>query len=51
MTKSSYWYKGNQYYNSLVYQLWIGDKCSICTENYQEVYQTWERLVNESKIR
>ena len=51
MTKSSYWYKSNQYYNSPVYQLWIGDKRSICMENYQEVYSIWERLVNESKDR
>lgn len=51
MTKSSYWYKNNQYYNSPVYQLWIGDKRDICMENYQEVRQKWERLVNESKNR
>lgn len=49
MTKSSYWYYNNQYFNSPVYQLWIGDKRDICINNYQEVYKKWERLVNESK--
>lgn len=49
MTKSSYWYHNNQYFNSPVYQLWIGDKRDICINNYQEVYKKWERLVNESK--
>ena len=52
MIKRPYWYKGNyQYYDSPVYQLWIGDKRSICTENYQEVYKIWERLVSEGKNR
>lgn len=51
MTKSSYWYHNNQYFNSPVYQLWIGDKRDICMENYQEVYKKWERLVSESKAR
>lgn len=51
MTKSSYWYHNNQYFNSPVYQLWIGDKRDICMGNYQEVYKKWERLVSESKAR
>lgn len=51
MTKSSYWYHNDQYFNSPVYQLWIGDKRDICINNYQEVYKKWERLVSESKAR
>ena len=52
MIEKPCWYKGNyQYYGSSVYQLWIGDKRSIYTENYQEAYKIWERLVSESKNR
>ena len=52
MIKIPCWYKGDyQYYGSPVYQLWIGDKRSICMENYQEVYKIWERLVSEGKNR
>lgn len=51
MTKTSYWYHNNQYFNSLVYQLWIGDKRDVCINNYQEVHKKWERLVSESKTR
>ena len=55
MIKIPYGYKGNyQYYNSYdspLYQLWIGDKRSICMGNYQEVYKIWERLVSAGKDR
>ena len=52
MTKSSYSYQNNIYYNTPVYHIWQGDNWIVSSENYQEIYKKWEWLVNnESKAR
>lgn len=51
MTKSSYWYQNNVYYETPVYHIWQGNNWVASSEDYQEIYKKWEKLVNESKIR